>query len=122
MSKINKTLLRRVRNHILAEPRRYNQRKAAERVSKRTSSCCTRACIGGWADMLEGDDVRKPGDVDLDRAAEKLGFNDRQAVTVFYGDWPKEFEAAWKDSTPRDVAARLAADYINRIIRTGEVT
>lgn len=119
---INKTLLRRVRNHILDEPRRYNQGTPGKRVSKRESPCGTRACIGGWADMLEGDDVRDVSDIDLDRAARKLGFNGQQAFTVFFWYWPEQFNDAWRDDIPRKKAARLAADYINWIIKHERVS
>lgn len=122
---INKTLLRKVRNHILAEPRRYDQGEVASEVSRRKSPCGTRACIGGWADILEDDDVKDLSDVSLGRAQKKLGFTDEQANIVFFGggpDWPEEFEKAWRNDIPRKEAARLAADYINYIIRTGRVT
>lgn len=88
-NKINFTLLRRVRNHILAEPRRYLQTTSGEEVGKRISPCGTRACIGGWADMLEGDDCSNPFYTNLGRAAEKLGFNDSQAWEVFTAIGPQ---------------------------------
>jgi hypothetical protein len=122
-SGINKTLLRKVRNHILAEPRRYCQSFVAQ--SSKDAPCGTVACIAGWADFLANgtDIVREDGYDVMVRAGKVLGLPEEQWEVLFgfaFG-WPEPFRARYYENDDPHNRARAAADLINQIIRTGKV-
>lgn len=131
---VNKTLFRAIRNHILEEPRRYNQGVAIEKVTKRTSPCGTQACLLGWAVILSG---KKPEvrpcacgnpactfniETTYELGARVLRLTERQALRVYSdGEWPDKFQEPMNRAGNATERARAAADYINYIIRTGDV-
>lgn len=53
MAKLNVKLLNRIKRHIVAEPKRYNQGNWGERITGSDApDCGTRGCIAGWAVFL----------------------------------------------------------------------
>jgi hypothetical protein len=58
LPKLNVRLLNRIKKHILAEPKRYNQAKWGRQVSdyefedNKGPACKTQGCIAGWAVFL----------------------------------------------------------------------
>lgn len=129
---INKKLMRRVRNWILAEPLRYEQ--SVWRESDHLAPCGTAACIGGTTEiLLRNDGVEDAFSLDQSELGKYLGLSLRQTYTLFTGnpddDWPERFAERWRKSTRilfradrRKVQARIAADYLNSIMKTGKVT
>jgi hypothetical protein len=91
---MNVELLEKVKQHILEEPRRYNQQHwigvGETEIRKRFGKvgdlppCGTMACIAGWTCILAGVDLKG---VDLfsisDKAEELLGINCIQADRLF---------------------------------------
>ena len=87
MAKLNVKLLNRIKRHLIAEPKRYDQATWAREVSgKGAPACGTRACIAGWAVLLS---VPKPewsqwigADSEIaDKAQDLLGLtNDERGV------------------------------------------
>lgn len=60
MSEINKELLAKVRDHILEEPRRYNQGTFGKKSE--IAPCGTEACLAGWTVFLvDGVDITQAG-------------------------------------------------------------
>ena len=87
VKKINVKLLRKVRRHILAEPKRVNmgrfiyRKKDDPEMLEWWPACGTVACIAGWAVTLSGEEL--PYHISA-RAEELLGLNWRQASYLFY--------------------------------------
>jgi hypothetical protein len=127
---INKELFEKVKQHILTDPRRYNQRRFGE-VSD-DAPCGTACCIAGWAIVLSGGATHKDAQLDFehrldafDTGAALLGLSDEEAEAVFcaYGeDWPEPFKTDFSEATNRHGKAKAAAAYIDHIIKTGKVT
>jgi hypothetical protein len=126
---INKTLLRRVRNHILAEPRRYAQETFGRYEPQ--SPCNTAACLFGWADYLANEtsleDVQEyyhSPTLVAKRATAALGLKPSQAKVVMSSSgekWPEPYRSKFLHARTDEAEARVAADYINYILRTGKV-
>lgn len=151
-------ILRRVRNYILAEPRRYRQDIVKER--DRIAPCGTAACLAGAIDILEygipiipvysngfllTDYIRKLNEklglalpnslvltTSIERASDLLGLTPNERYKLFTAHpnqgWPTPFNTRWAatlDIMPiakrRTAQARIAADYINQILRTGKI-
>jgi hypothetical protein len=129
---INNELFSRVRNHILEEPRRYEQTSFGQRVPAEVSPCGTQACILGWAVILDG---RLPMDANFDdgdiyfsvekEGREALGLTRDEADAIAYGGWPEPFKSRYRNATyeeSTETPAQVAADYLDHIIATGRVT
>jgi hypothetical protein len=128
---MNESLLRQVKAHILAEPKRlimtqYVVKKSeTERyIPHRTGipsvfglrsfpECGTVACIAGWGALLTG--MRLDFEYDY---ASLFGLTQYQASRLFNPRmWPGQFQrGTWDDGTPE--AARAAADRIDFFIET----
>lgn len=132
---MNVKLLRKVKRHILAEPKRFVMwtwmaKKADARTFNKFTSdahdnrsvsfakCGTAACIAGWTCILAGD-----GDPD-DFEATAGGFleiNDAQRKRLFALDsWPTKFRAAYEKAVSQRTFVRIAAQRIEHFIKTGE--
>lgn len=128
-SKINFELLARVRDHILEEPRRYDQSTLMR--DSAIAPCGTAACIAGWTVILSGG-IKNPCNCKdptcgFDQAAKDfLRISDNEASILFSWDanWPSPFGGAYLFAERRDDKAGMAqaaADYINWIIENGRV-
>lgn len=111
-------LLRRVKLHILEEPRRLDMTLwKSIRWGEDPPPCGTTACIGGWALILS--QYQGKGPVDRD-AAKALHLTKKQAVRLFYVSfWPPEFKDAYLRAKPKKRAA-IAAARIDHFIKTGK--
>ena len=124
-------LLRRVRDHILADPRRYDQstfirtRSGSYRTYANTDwpACGTAACIAGWTVILgKGVDGNALYRMDVPGAAKRLlHLTVRQRLDLFHttfgnkGHWSN----LWCHAHSKDSKAKVAARRINYMIRTG---
>jgi hypothetical protein len=104
VKKINVKLLRKVRRHILAEPKRVNM----GRFIYRKEDCGTVACIAGWAVTLSGEEL--PYHISA-RAEELLGLNWRQASYLFY-DAPNFVKAPAQTAEHARQTAKLIDHFI----------
>jgi hypothetical protein len=129
--RINVELLERVKQHILEEPRRYDQSVFGRR--SREAPCGTAACIAGWTAVLggavEAEQLRSHyGDI-RKTAQGLLGLNEEEAAKLFHGEptcecgvgWPKRFARRYYKAKTTRGRASAAAAFIDHIIRTGKV-
>jgi hypothetical protein len=128
---MNVKLLRKVKKHILEEPKRFIMgdwvvRKEApghqvcddDGNYRPFAKCGTAACIAGWTMLLSKVD---PSTVDSYSAAasELLGIGNTFHNPLFYtDDWPLEYEAAYKNAKTPAGRARVAARRIEHFIKT----
>lgn len=128
---INTDLLAAVRGKILAVPEAYDQNTFG---SEADTPCGTRACIAGHALILAG--LRSAAEINdrfddyLDEkfdvpaeAARALGLSRGEAGVLFaFGDdWPEPYGPAFTVAETDAERARVAADYLDHIIKTGNV-
>lgn len=102
---MNIELLRKVQEHIKAEPKRWTFGWA---TASHESPCGTQACIGGWTVLLSKGttDWRESG---LSREAMKLLDIDRDQAARLFFCWPEEF---------MPISAKEATARIDRFIET----
>lgn len=127
---MNVKLLRKVKRHILAEPRRLEMNSWCE--LSETAPCGTSACLAGWSGILSGL-VRKNegGYFDCENwsaiGAKALGltrdeanrlFRFREQVSAKVKHWPIELSDEYNEAyTPR-MRAEITAKRIDLFIRT----
>jgi hypothetical protein len=133
-SRLNLTLFRKIRNRILRVPEAYDQ--SVWGAKSRKAPCGTRACIAGNAliesgfctprELLKNERGETDEYFDIkEEAQELLGITHSEASILFtpcprYG-WPEPFQTRWNDAKNSTERARVAADYLNHIIKTGKV-
>lgn len=125
---MNVKLLRKVKAHILAEPKRlymssYIKSEAHNMdIGHDYPKCGTAACIAGWACLLE----LKPKDPYEfwqthsvgPEAAALLGIDDQAAYRLFEpSEWPKQFARGRSDDGAKETA-KVAAARIEHFIKT----
>lgn len=123
---MNVKLLRKVKKHILEEPKRFLM--CYWRVKKRTdpdglptshagfAPCGTAACIAGWAWTLEHPHKRIPEK--STEIAELLGIDPVERFRLFSVDqWPEPFQSQFKDNGSAE-SAKVAAARIEHFIKT----
>lgn len=131
---INKTLFRKIRNKILRVPEAYDQSRWGDEAR---TPCGTKACIAGHALIEDGfctpQELNRAnglcswedGYVNIEETARKLlGLSPNAASRVFDADgegWAEPYETRFREAKTKEAKARVAADYINHIIRTGKV-
>lgn len=132
-SKLNVKLLRRIKRHILTEPRRLvmadvkvkgkpgDRFKSDNGGTQILPDCGTAACIAGWALMISGKRVIE-GSANLYRAAKLLSlpedFRSNNLFIVEY--WPHRLRRRYLDADAPEARAKIAADRIEHLIKTGE--
>lgn len=124
---MNVRLLRKVKKHILEEPKRLLM--TYWRVNKKTdgreslpgnhagfASCGTAACIAGWAWTLEHPRKRFPEM--STKVAELLGINPAERFRLFsVAQWPTQFQHQFRDDGSPE-SAKVAAARIEHFIKT----
>lgn len=116
-------LLRRVKKHILEEPKRLYMRDWAHLKSGAGApKCGTVGCIAGWAHLLthkkeigtsQVDDIHEGYGMDA------LNVDSTQAVRLFYvSGWPEKFEQRYLRAKTRKQEAKVAAERIEHFIKT----
>jgi hypothetical protein len=135
--RINVKLLARVRDHILEEPRRYDQELWGRPSDE--APCGTAACIAGWTALLGRKVTLKQLRANPDVSAvarELLNLEPGEASVLFAGSpgwycgdpdcslnrWPARYAAQYRRAKTARGRARAAANYIDYIIKTGSVT
>lgn len=136
---MNVKLLRKIKRHILAEPLRFMMATWIRRKFRGFGSftgdggkrqgfaeCGTAACIGGWAVILskisDSDINMHSGSDIMSKASALLELSSSQAPRLFLTDyWPQPFRHDYnsQNTTPK-TRARIAADRIEHLIKTGE--
>lgn len=141
---MNRTLLRKIAQNILDEPKRFDMSGwiEADRSTQRPT-CGTACCIGGWAAVESGWKVVMKPDEDgnkeiwyispegekslgvgnlISAAEEALQISSTDAGRLFYTEnWPDEFRYIAEDGDEIPIAkANNAADRIEHFINTGE--
>ena len=125
---MNIPLLRRIKKHILAEPKRLKMFSwivhRSDRMATITTDdgerpfakCGTAACIAGWACLLEGQEPQLS--YVADEARTLLGLNNAQAEVLFSPlCWPRRFRGTDLDDGSRK-SAQLTAKRIEHFIKT----
>lgn len=132
-SKLNVRLLRRIKRHILEEPNRLVMRTLGkigvagemfhgDSGPQSFPKCGTAACIAGWACSLSGQSIYAGAQV----AGELLGlpyiddYSGPANALFFTFDWPQRFKDAYNDARTPTKRAKIAADRIEHLIKTGE--
>lgn len=114
---MNVELLRRIKVHILEEPKRLYM--GFWRISNRDffkdpdrmPECGTVACIGGWAEVLSGNFDNNP--------EATLDITQEQASRLFYeSHWPAQFRDWDNRGDGSEKTAHRAADRIEHFIAT----
>jgi hypothetical protein len=136
---MNVELLRKVKEHILEEPRRLimnSWRVLANGMDKSSlarkagpnsfrgdggevvefANCGTAACISGWACIITGQ--KRVRDF-KSRGRKILDLNEHQAERLFLPDsWPNEFYRAYEHANSQKERAKIAAARIDHFIAT----
>lgn len=125
---MNVKLLRKVKRHILAVPRRFVMSEVIMREEndgpinwlneKPFPDCGTAACVAGWACLLANEGtVPENATASMDEARELLGLTDGQADRLFMPSaWPKKFQKGTDDSGTK-ATAKVAAARIEYFIK-----
>jgi hypothetical protein len=128
---MNVKLLRKVKEHILAEPKRLlmddwiafasgRKRKTfINDVCKREhfAKCGTAACIAGWVCLLA--DGKQPDQSVSSRAIDLLEIGDYQGSYLFFTNlWPNGLGAAYYAAESASKRAEIAAQRIEHFIKT----
>ncbi len=104
---------REVRNLILAEPEKYDQREW----------CGTAMCLAGWFHMLTPESERE-GSADLTLAKFVTGVDEYRITTAMGRGWPEPFASEFCNECDEDnrplVKAQIAARRITHLITKGE--
>lgn len=128
---INIELLTKIRDRILAIPTAYNQTSWGGR--SKLAPCGTVCCIAGHALLLAGKYTPEQIGVQRDANGQEIDFATegsqvlglRSPWPLFTGapadNWPKPFATKWRKAKTKEQRARVAADYINHIIKYGKV-
>jgi hypothetical protein len=132
---MNVKLLRKVKKHILEEPKRFRmmgwvlrRNEAAtlvedagtgsSRVLWEFPQCDTAACIGGWGVLLTAKRKVRTNDL-FARAKRVFGLNQNQASILFgVYDWPGKFQNRFLNSKKPETRAKIAAARIEHFIKT----
>lgn len=142
--RINVKLLRKVKKHILEEPKRFfmgdyirkgspgkqlgfcaeptsvNAHNPFERKQP-IAKCGTAACIAGWSCLLGMRKKELAEDVFFydEKAGELLGIDHRQRRALFEAyRWPERFRAEYSQAETPAERARIAAERIEAFIRS----
>ena len=122
---MNVKLLRKVKKHILQEPRRFFMEKLVEKgkpgqavsldgIPRSLPACGTAACIAGWVCILE-----KTVQVDRRDAEEILGISDDEGERLFFvPSWPDRYRSKWRTTTDLRARAKIGANRIDHFIKT----
>lgn len=123
---MNVKLLRRIKKHILEEPKRLEMGVFCEHgepgeylisdgIETEFAKCGTAACIAGWASILSGNDQEHPETF----ATRVLELKFGQAARLFYVDkWPKKFATPYENAKNKTQQAKVASARIDHFIAT----
>jgi hypothetical protein len=131
-------LLRKVKKHILEEPKRFDMGSWGFKKRGRGAPICkTVACIAGWATILQtlpGKKLLQLPKINLNGSLEDesvmlvnrgtgqqaLQISYQQAEVLFYVEnWPTEFLDEWYAAKNKKELAQATANRIDHFIKTG---
>jgi hypothetical protein len=124
---MNVKLLRKVKKHILEEPKRlymsdYIKLEGESFIGREYAKCGTAACIAGWTCILSLKELEpkkiKHSINENEKAAELLGISGSTAHRLFIPtNWPERFQGGCSDDGTEGTA-KLAAARIEHFIKT----
>lgn len=136
--KLNKRLLRKVRNRIAKIPESYDQNHFW--LDSSNAPCGTVACLAGETIIVSRPTVKQGLQslrrltnsvfcVTADhpvarRAASLLGVSDAEAVAMFDGDgerWPQPYRAQFERAGGPQTRAKVAVAYLDECLKRGKV-
>lgn len=135
--KLNVHLLRRIKRHILEEPRRFFMEGivvtgipgqpfinvlAYDDLPELVPACGTAACIHGWTALLSGKTPKQTKKLRLKWSARKLGLPSSVARddSLFIADyWPQPYRRQYNNACTSLKRAKIAAARIEHLITTG---
>ena len=117
---MNVRLLRKVKKHILEEPRRFQMDGYVHRgrpgsmfedlgLRYKVPDCGTVACIAGWAQCLSGGDSSP---------MEALGLHGYEDRLFFMWNWPMNLRKRFYAAKTMRTRAKIAAERIEHFIKT----
>jgi hypothetical protein len=124
---MNGKLLRKVKKHILEEPRRFfmssllergtpGQVKRLDDIERPLPDCGTAACIAGWTCVLADTPI-----IDRTYAEKVLGISVVQGDKLFFiGGWPELYQRKWDATKDISRRAQIGKNRIDHFIKTGE--
>jgi hypothetical protein len=129
---MNVRLLRKVKAHILEEPRRFamgtwlkkyipgtliDEPDSETLEMRRVPACGTVGCIAGWTVDLTGG---KSSRASFDGAARRrLGISPTKSTRLFYTySWPLKFSERYQNAKTKLARAKIAAERIEHFIST----
>lgn len=125
---MNVKLLRRIKKHILEEPKRLIMGDWLVKGepgqfftgdgnhAQKFANCGTAACIAGWACILTKQSVA-PGQWLRDLGAQVLGIEPYGGL-LEVSEWPQPFQHEYIDAKTPKKRARIAAERIDHFIAT----
>ena len=131
--KVNKKLLRQIRDIISEKPKKFNMdwwhySSYGEALDYNgRGRCGTAHCIAGWAQILTKSQKSHTEKLEFEDARDILGLNNIQAQALFCVEsWPHEYEVRYVRASDfplpqRNILrARIAVERINHFLATGE--
>lgn len=123
---MNKELLLKIKEHILAEPKRLIMDDVAFRgrpgervydggISFEIADCGTAACIAGWACLLSDE---RPSLWYGERLL-RLNYPEKHYL-FFASSWPTKFYHRWRNANTPQERAVIAAERIDHFIEHGK--
>ena len=135
---MNTALLRKIKQLVLAEPKRVDMEAWAYHCERRNGGppCGTVGCIAGWAVILDqegktmAERYNKAVEHDFFATGKRLlKLTTGQAKRLFYAEfnfenndysfWPEDLVDAYDSARSPKAKARVVAQRIDRFIRTG---
>ncbi len=121
---LNVKLLRKVRKHILKEPRRLNMYVFA--TPQPCAPCGTAGCIAGWAALLSGKSthdarIKNPGlAARLLRIPDKPWYGSPANILFYVDNWPERFGREYDAASDYETRAKVTARRIDYFIKEGK--
>lgn len=127
--KLNIPLLKKIKQHILEEPKRYDQdetvsfdKEGSLSWNGRTyPSCGTIACLGGWAYLLTHKNKPTAFTPIFSEAKRVCGLTDVQGSNLFDGSgggWPQPYNAQYLKAKTVQGKANVAGKLLDKVIET----
>ena len=122
---MNTELLLKVKQHILAEPKRLDMEKWCKKLTPEEiqslpneyPQCGTIACIAGWTCVLGSSGAKFGGEV-MYTAEELLNIPMHASYKLFYTQhWPEEFQQKYILAKTPQERAQVTAEVIDDFIR-----
>ena len=123
---INKRAFTRLKKHLLAEPRRYDQNdvlSAGQDIrNEEVPPCGTTGCLLGWASFLSAKNKKERGTYSFTRARKYLGLGVKTAKKLFAGTfsdgWNFQSRNAYNNAITPEERVKVAIEVIDNLIKS----